>query len=256
MTGKLFGSLAGAAVAVVSLSTSAEAVSLSYDGQNNGAVGVYTTNSDDPPNRSGSAGVFTMNNNDTGGTFLAWCLDLYDYLAGGEYTQLNGPFTGTESDPTAGSNPNPYSTASGNSWQAPVLTNEQLAKIENLFEVNALTVEAIYSGVNSIQSAGFQMALWEIIYETGDSYGLTSGNFQGSPSNSTRDAVNDAADGFLANLGGTIQQNYDLTFWQHNSGTNQNLVSIAAVPVPAAGLLLLTGLAGIGFAARRRRKES
>jgi hypothetical protein len=34
---------------------------------------------------------------------------------------------------------------------------------------------------------------------------------------------------------------------------SQNLVTVAAVPLPAAGLLLLAALAGLGVASRRSR---
>lgn len=236
-------SLAGAAFALATLSTSAFATSLSYGGQNNGRANVNTTNSGTPPNVNASAGPFTMNNNTDGGSFLAWCLDLYSYLASGDYTALTGPFTG----PGTGANPNPFNGAN------PILSNTQLASIENLFEVNANAVESIYSlgntSANNTQAAGFQLALWELIYETGATYSLTGGNFQ----NTSGTAINTAANAFLGNLGGAIEQNYKLTFWQNDTGTNQNLVSLAVVPLPAAGLLLFAGLAGLGVAARRRK---
>lgn len=251
---KTFVFSAVASLSIVAFSTSASATTLTYGGQHNGRATVKTTNSSALPNVNASAGTFTMNNTSSGGSFMAWCLDLYSYLANGEYTELNGPFTG----PNTGSNPNPFYGSNG-----PILTNQQLANIEDLFETNANAVETSLSlgntGANNIQSAGFQLALWELIYETSGSLGLTTGVLQGNQLNSgggtnaTRAAINSAADAFLGNLGGAIQQEYHLTFWQHNSGTNQNLVSIAAVPVPAAGFLLLAGLAGFGVASRRRK---
>jgi hypothetical protein len=237
--------LAGSAIALAALATSASATSLSFGGFNNGNAGVSTTNSGSNPNRNVNAGVFTMNNNTAGGSFLAWCLDLYSNLANSDYTALTGPFTG----PSTGANPNPFSGTNG-----PVLSNTQLGSIENLFETNGTAIQALYGGSNNVQSAGFQLALWEIIYETGaGGYSLGAGTFQ---STSGTAGVISAANTFLGNLGGSIQQDYNLTFWESDTGTSQNLVSISAVPVPAAGLLLLTGLAGFGVAARRRKNKS
>ena len=246
---KFFGPLA--AVAVMSLSTTAGADTIKPTGFVNGSASVATTNTGSPPNSTANAGAFNVDNITAGSSFIAWCMDLYSTISFGTsytYSALTGPFTGTLADPSAGANPNPYSGTNG-----PVLTNSQLASIENLFEVNALAVEDIYTGaLGSDHSAGFQLALWELIYETGSGYGLGTGTF-----GSTTGSINTIADAYLGNLGNTIQQNYDLTYWESGSsnGTTQNLVSIAAVPVPAAGLLLLAGLAGLGFTARRRRKS-
>ena len=256
-------SLIGAALAVTSFSTSASAVTnnLTYLGQNNGKANVTTTNTAAPSGSgtvSASSGPFTMQNNTAGGTFLAWCLDLYDYLASGNYTKLVGPFTG----PNTGANPNPFSGAVGSpGLQAPVLSNAQLVDIENLFEANSTVVEDIYdnsNGKNNTDAAGFQLALWELIYEdASNGYDLTTGGFQSTPA-----GIAAAANGFLANLGKMGTQNYDLTFWEHNDGDHQNLVSITKnpnpipppVPLPAAGWLLIGGLAGLGALSRCKKK--
>ena len=249
-------SLTGAAFALAALSTSASATALSYGGQNNGRANVMTTNSTALPNVNASAGPFTMNNTTAGGSFLAWCLDLYSYLASGDYTELTGPFTG----PNTGGNPNPFANSND-----PSLTNLQLDKIEDLFEVNGTAVETIYStgndSSNNIQAAGFQLALWELIYETGPAYSLTGGTFQASPASAQKTSINSAANAFLGKLGGKVEFEYNLTFWENVTGTNQNLVSLSApgtpvpspVPLPAAGFLMIAGLAGLGAVARRRK---
>ena len=236
--------LAAAAVAVVSMTSGAEATSITaanpifqHGSANTGTI------TDTGPGSGGNAqaGVFSMHNNTDGYDFLAWCLDLYSGISGG--ATYNYTMQTAADNPFAGTN-------------GPFLNATQTATIENLFETNATAVQAIYGGVNNTNSAGFQLALWEIVYETAAGpYSLTNGSFR-----SVANGVRTAAEGFLANLGGTIEANYDLTYWASNSGrptgSTQNLVSIspAAVPVPAAGLMLLTGLAGFGVASRRRRK--
>ena len=63
------------------------------------------------------------------------------------------------------------------------------------------------------------------------------------------------ANSLLAGLGGPITQNYELTFLQsiadENDTRSQNLVTVTAVPLPAAAFLLAAGIAGLGMVRRR-----
>jgi len=222
--------------AVLVSAPGASAVTLDYIGQFNGKKNVSATLSGtghDSGTRSGSGGAFTMERTEDGTRFLAWCLDLFDWLATGaiDYTE----------DPA-----NPFSGTNG-----PILGPDRVALIETFFETNATAVDAIYFGApNNILSAAFQMALWELTYEDlNGSFDVTNGDFI---SNTT--AINTTANDLLNNLTGPIQKNYKLTFWEPKDyDDKQNLVSISAVPLPAAGLLLFGALAGLG-AVRRRRK--
>lgn len=143
------------------------------------------------------------------------------------YTALTGPFTGSDGSE---------------------LTDTQLANIVALFEMSAGMFEAISStgdtNLNGKKSAGPQLAMWEAIYETGPDFRLDLGNFQAKH----RGARNHAHP-FLGNMTKERQADYPLTFLHNDSGVQQDLVSIkrlpdpiAAVPLPAAGLLLLGAL--------------
>lgn len=177
-------------------------------------------------------------------TFVTWCLDIADILhLPGTYTVTNDPFVGT-----------PQGTIAG-----------VVSVIQDLFQTSFKSVDLS----NANQSAGFQLALWEIVNEKRISGGVPDydvkqsdvpgrGNFFAAGySGFDPTAAIAFANGYLDNLGGAITQSYKLTFYQSNplSGEprSQNLVSATAVPLPAAGLLLGPALAGLWLLRRRRR---
>jgi hypothetical protein len=171
-----------------------------------------------------SAGGFRL----TDGTnkFVAWCLDVFDYLSlPGKYDITTTPFTNRE-----------------------VLSPTKIGNIQSLFDNN-------YSDAmltNNNESAGFQMALWELIYETGNVFDVSAGGWSATAATS---AVN-YANSFLGNLGASASQHFNLTFYQGldpRDGYGQNLVSATPVPLPATAGLLALGLLGLfGLAGRRK----
>lgn len=183
-----------------------------------------------PHTVSALAGGFRVT--DGASDFIAWCLDIA--------TTLKLPSTYMQ---TA----NPFSASTG------VLSASTRSSIGRLFGTGYSTLD-----LNSnIESAGFQLALWEILYETSGAFDLTAGTFYQSRSGSARDEAESFANSLLAGLDGPVTQSYRLTFWESvpdNMGKrSQNLVSVEAIPLPAAGWMLIAGIGALAGMRRMRR---
>jgi hypothetical protein len=154
--------------------------------------------------------------------FVGWCLDIAHYLADGkDYVPTNTPFVQDK------------------------LTDLQVHNIGRLFNT-------AYAGLDfsksSADSAGFQLALWEIIYEDPkNSFNLGLGNL----TITGNDAAIAAGTGFLNNLGGSVAQRWNLVFLE--SKYNQDLVTATPVPVPGAVGLMLLAIGGLAAVGRRRK---
>lgn len=160
-----------------------------------------------------SAGAFNMS--DGTNSFLGWCIDLLQTIKTAPYTPGQpGQVSASEAD-----------------------------DLNRLFTIGRATAQT-----DAITAAAFQVAIWEIVYETDGSYQLGTGNFQASDNA----AVVSAAQGLLNNLG-TAPGTYALSFF--TSATSQDLVTgvPAPIPLPASGLLLLAGLGAMGVARRRQK---
>lgn len=177
-----------------------------------------------------TAGGFRLTDQTNGVDFIAWCVDIAHNLSlKGLYEVTSAPFTNTFA-----------------------FTQTQKDNVKSLFETS-------YSSLNlnnNNESAGFQLALWEVIYEDSGTFDVKDGSFYSSTNISARNIAN----GFLANLGGAVTQAYNVSYleslgWEKSGTTkySQNLVSVTPVPLPAAGLLLACGLAGL-YASNRRKK--
>ncbi|WP_371038493.1 VPLPA-CTERM sorting domain-containing protein [Rhodosalinus sp. FB01] len=180
------------------------------------------------------AGAFALNSTNTSytdaaGDFVAFCLDIFNNLnlgTKGDYEVTTTPYTGA--------------TPPGD-------ISDRIGDVQRLFNT-------AYAGVDlsdDNQSAGFQLALWEVVFEDSTSTGfdLTSGDFTvTNASSSLRDTAQDYLDGIVgANTG-----NYQLTYLESTQG-GQNLVTMAPIPLPAGGVLLLGALGGLAVARRRRK---
>jgi hypothetical protein len=244
---------AAAMSAALAISGPAKAETLTYQGSNvfNGG-GVATTtvnvvdvddNSEIPVVDDNSFGPRTVNAggfrlNDGTNNLIAWCLDILDTLENNQvYTTTTNPF-------------DDYS-----------LGETRIDNIQKLFNTSYSGVDLTGgSGLSTgdVQSAAFQLALWEIVFEAADQtdFDVASGNFYVTNTNAS---IIQQANEYLQGLDGQNTGNYLLTFWESQSfGTGasdkQDLVSAAAIPLPPAILMLLSGLLGLGFLSRRRSK--
>ena len=227
------------AVALTATAASASTLSLTYHGASSGADAKNVTiqaapvtypGSGDWPNTVGAWG-FQMQDSTGGlGSFLAWCLDLGSFLS------------------SSAVNAKPYSITSTPFDNSYGLSGAAQDRVQTLFDANFDALDT----ADGNSAAGFQLALWDAVYDgDGD---MTSGAFQATASTAILDLASDyfgAADAY----GGTKQ--YNVSYLQSddsNGGKYQNLVTVAPVPIPAAGVLMLLALGGLGAASRRAKQ--
>ncbi len=122
--------------------------------------------------------------------------------------------------------------------------------------LGALYANAYESVTNSVTAGAFQMAVWEIVTETGRDFDVHSGYFQMTGNGSASNSAEALANSWLANLnsGAWSSVRGNTRYYAASvPGSTQDLVSnsLAPVPVPAAGLLLVAALGGLVLARRR-----
>lgn len=218
-----------AAVALALSAPGAWAQTISQQGSDIfGGVGAETVSITSPADtRTVNAGAFRLA--EGARNFLAWCVDAVTEISlPSTYTQAAEPF---DNDP--------------------LFSPDVVPNILRLFN----TAYAGLDVTDTVQAAGFQVALWELIYDGPDGpFNLGAGEFRLN----NNQAVRDAADGFLAGLDGYDTGNYALTFWEAPTNTSgskrlsQNLIEATVIPLPAGVWMLLAALGAL-VAVRRAR---
>ena len=234
---------AGAFVAFVAAG-SASALTLKYDGTVDN-LGFEKIDMTTPTLTNVNTGGFKMKDTSNNNSFAVFCLDLLASIYSGRsygYEATNTPFTNGGVDLTV------------------VDGGSGLSGIDRIQRIFDSSYDAAFDSLTN--SAGFQLALWNAVYDVDWSVGDNSSGANGGTfyqTDTDDEAVRTAANGFLSDAfaynGG---QKYSLTFLQstgstQSPGRSQNLVTASPVPLPAAGLMLLAGIGGL-FVGRRRKK--
>lgn len=186
-----------------------------------------------------SAGGFRMTDTSgptlaAGTSFMAWCVDIYHLL-------------------NTGSSGSSYALQTGSQFfgagSSVIGRLERLASyvVDNDGSAATTTLESALTG--SLQSAAFQLAVWEIVNEGGSSgLNVSNGDFYVTGATTT---VANLANGWLTNSAGWASTQV-LSVWSGPNST-QDLAVFAPIPEPETYAMLLAGLGLMGFIARRRR---
>lgn len=213
--------LAFAAVAGAAAPAMAQPVTFSGFANGSQAVRVDLTPNSPLEIYTLSAGGFSTAYN--GASFVSYCVDLFQWL------------------PAFGTADNSYSLVSGSSF-----FGSRLDAVSRLFSG--------FSGATNtpLASAAFQLALWEVTYESAPgAYNLASGNARFTDANwGDGDAVM-LAQSYLNNLG-SQSNSFQVSVLQ--SAGRQDVVFATPVPEPSTYALMIAGLMGVVFVARRKSK--
>ncbi len=218
-------SLLALAIAAVVVAAPAGAADVSFSGFAHGSQTVSVTLSG--PNapithKTVSAGGFSTALNG-GPSFESYCVDLYQTIAfaAPPYTEYTGPET------------------------THVFTNANAyVDLGRLFATAGLVNTAI-------EEAAFQIAVWEIAYETTDTpYSLSSGAATFASGSAASSGALTLAGSWLASLTNGGHPAISVL----DSRLHQDVI-FAPVPEPSTVLLMVAGLLGLGFVGSRRRAE-
>ena len=157
---------------------------------------------------------------DGGPSFTTYCVDVYQFLSfGTTYTD--------------------YNVVPG--------TAHAFANTHAVTDIGKLYAEG--NAVNDATAqAAFQIAVWEIAYETTGAYGLGNGSATFSGGTADTSGALMLASGWLASLTNGAHPNVSVL----ESREHQDMV-FAPVPEPETYSLLLAGMAVVGYVARRRK---
>ncbi len=194
----------------------------------NGNVVNSTSPAGSETGQAGAFNIVTSGYSDPfAGTFSGYCVDLYQTFVGPPSSAMTG-YVGV-----AGAADTFAAATGGFGANASAITNR----------LSALMTYALPLVTNASQSTSLQLAIWEVIYDNATD--VTVGAFKDS---SAYDNFANALLAGSANTKGTYAVNI------LHSDSNQDFM-ITPVPEPSTYALMLAGLAGIGFVARRRAQR-
>lgn len=184
--------------------------------------------------------------------FLLYCIELHapspNFAQSVAYTMNSNPALGTFGNP---------------------FTATEQARLDKLF-VKQFATTGVNTNADAVASAAMQLAVWEIITETGSTLSLNGGSFKVAGGLTAEKA---AANALLLNLDSYSTTGYTVNFTSFNNGGNKVglqdflAVSVApggsctlgncdvpSVPEPTSLSLAMAGLAMFGIGALRRRR--
>lgn len=208
---------------------------------------------------NGSAGGFQMTSTakDPSGAplveFIAWCLDLGTYIKEPRNYEVL-----LKNDDSIFDN-----GVSSNGGTPVKLSDNQKDDIQSLFDI---AYDDVLGNITSKKySGGFQLALWNIVYDEGD-YSMVTGNFTNDGTTNRATDAHAYANQILAGIvtDDDDEDKFTLLFFESENHSSQNLVAgfapgdptltqLAPVPLPGAGMLLIAGMGALAASSRRRR---
>lgn len=204
-----------AATFVLGFASSAQAATLQHLGFANGSVATTITA---PTNVSTAAGEFLFRYVETNEILRAFCIEISQFIVSpdGNYIAASLALDGG-------------------------LSAQQKLNLDKLYTNYYGSI-----GGNTDRSAGFQLAVWEIVNEPNPS-NVTTGTFRVT---SGANAINFANTWVQSLASLTATGGYELTTWRSRSSQDQ--ISARRVPEPASLALAALGVAAIGAIRRRR----
>jgi len=217
-------SLVVAAAVILSI-TPARADTVQFLGYSHGSVGVdFQILGPLPTSGSTGAGGFLTKVNGADPAFTTYCVDLYQYIA------FNQP---------------PYAGYTNVPASAHLFRNAGAA----------VDLARLYSSGHVVDSAvteaAFQLAVWEIAYETSGTYKLNDGDARFGGGSADALAALALATDWLGNLG--TGNGYSVRVLE--SGTYQDEVFATPIPEPGALSLAFAALGAAGAVSRRGRSR-
>lgn len=214
-------SLVAVAAALLSVAP-VRADTVQFFGYSHGSVGVnFEILGSQPTSGSTNAGGFLTKLNGLDPAFTTYCIDLYQYIAFGQppYTYVNVP-TSAHAFRNAGA---------------------------------ALDLARLYSSGRVVDSAvseaAFQLAVWEIVYETSGTYQLDGGDARFGGAGADAVSALTLAKDWLNDLGSG--SGYSVRVLE--SADRQDEIFARPIPEPRSLLLAIAALGAAGLATGRRR---